>query len=239
MKGSVDFLKALRLAQGEDLRVTSPAECIALYDQWAPAMRAHDFNPLIPIFGGMSMVGSHAPGLDGLLVGNSWINFCVDAGANTKNAVICLAANYDRYTGMVALALELAMIAHKQGTDEKIKLSDDDYMDVVLQVYGNNFGAVYDLMHEKWNVTMKPGAPLPAALKTRSVWRKELKYDVLIHPVSLEPCRAEDGTPLLYDGTVLVDHKREFSFAQVDDSGKKIKTEGPHSSCFPPVHGAH
>ena len=51
--------------------------------------------------------------------------------------------------------------------------------------------------------------------------------------------RDAGGKPLFYDGTVLVDLKREFSFAQVDDSGKKVKAEGPHSADFPPVHNAH
>ena len=234
MKGSVDFLKALRHGQGRDLRMESVAACLQKYDLWAGRMDPTDFNPLIPIFGGMSMVGSHGPGLDGLLIGNDWVNFCADTGANTKNAVICLAANYDKFPGMVACSLELAMIAHKKGTDEKIRLSSDDYMGVVTQVYGNNFGRIYDLMKADWHAEFKPSAKLPVALKTRSVWQKELGYDVLIHPITLEPCRATDGTVLMYDGQFFVDDKWILGFSHPGSQAKTM--ELMQTPNFPPVH---
>lgn len=218
------ILRAMRTGDGQDLYVKSPAECLALFNQWAPEMKPTVFNPLIPLTSGTSFVSSQTPGLDALLVGLDWINFGVEAGASVKNTLICLAANYDTNAGMVACALELAMIAHKPKTDESLRLSMDDYMAVVFQVYGNNYAGIYELMKDEW-VEFKPNAPIPPAIKTRSVLKKELGHDVFVHPVTLEPCRDEDGIPLIYDATC-------FGFSRVSDNGRP---KWPHSPMFPEV----
>lgn len=231
MRGSVDFLKALRAGQGQNLTVSSPAACMGKYDMWASRLDPNDFTPLIVIRGGMSIVGSHGRGLDALLIGNDWINQCLKAGASVKNSIICLAANYDLDPGMVACALELAMVANKDGTDETMRISRDEYLDTVLQVYGNDYASIYKLMNEKWDVQFKPGAKIPPAIKTRSIWRKESGHDVLIHPVTLEPCRARDNSVLWYDGIA----PQGFEFSQ-HRATSGIVVEQFTTEDFPPVH---
>jgi hypothetical protein len=122
------------------------------------------------------------------------VKLCSAFGAEVKNALLCLGANYDRYPGLVACALEAALLYKKGG------LPKEHYIEIALQMYGHDWGALCTLMGRKWG-KFKAEA-LPPAMKTRSTWRKELGHDVFIHPATLEPCRSRNGTFLAYEGLV-------------------------------------
>jgi len=234
MRGSTDFLKQVRF--GHSFSLASPAVCMSLYDEWAGLMKPNDFNPLIALLGGMSIVGEANRGLDALIIGNDWVNQCRKAGASTKNAILCLALNYDVYPGMVACALELGMIAAKKGTEKSIRLTRKAFLDVVLQIYGHDCAGIYTLMREKW-VEFKPGIKLPRAIKTRSAWRKELGYDVLLHPVTLKPCCDSNGVPLRYFGTW---HNLSTPEARTNFKFEQVGNDTPfETKQFPPPPTEH
>lgn len=214
MEGVIGFLKAFSRARGEDLRITSPADCVHKYDDWAPTLSPYNFNPLIPIHGGWSFVGENNHALNALLVGNDWLHQCRDAGAGVKNAILCLAMNYDASPGMVACALEIAMIATKKTSHFRVRLTMKKFAQIVHQVYGNDYAGIYTEMNQKWDVQYKPDALLPPKRKTRSQWRAELGHDVLIHPATLRPCTGSDGIVVEYHRTVCdaPDGATRFSF---------------------------
>jgi hypothetical protein len=176
--------------------IASPAECISKYDAWAGELDPGKFNPFLR--GRISLVGGRA--LDAILVGNKWINACADADAGTKNALLCLAANYDESPGMIACVLEIAMIAGKPKTHRDIYLSDDHFWEMIIQIYGNDWAGIRTRMGERWGVELPPETPIPKKLKTRSAWRAELGHDVLIHPKDLLPCHSSEGVIFDYRG---------------------------------------
>lgn len=215
------ILKTLRY--GKDFSMGSPAACIAMFERLKPDIKPESFNPLIVLKGGISVIGGEYA-TDGIMIANDWINRCQDAGATTKNAILCLAANYDDHPGMVALALEAAMICTKSGTAEGVKLTLEEFADIAVEVYFRDWAGIRTLMTDTWQMALKPGANPGEPMKTRSVWRKELGYDVLIHPVTLEPCRAADGSILKYCGLGGTEKRTEFHFRRMEGDQERNDT---------------
>ncbi len=219
---SVSCSDVKRLLYGSNIGPSTPATFLSLCERIKSELRPEDFNPMIAIFGGVSIAAGKA--FDLILFGGDWIQLCVDAGTDSKNALICLASNYDDYQAMVAYALEMGMIAGKPGTEKPILLDGKGFGDLVKEVFCKNYGGI-QAMSEKWGIMLKPGLKFEPA-KTRSVWRAELGYDVLIHPVTLEPCRDTDGTFLRYEGLVEAsgDTGRYDAFGFIRKNGESLIT---------------
>ena len=151
MNVPTSFVK--RIVFGQDFNLRGVADVIHFYEQWRSKISANDFHPLIPITGGFSFVAGGS--LEAMVIGNDWVNLCSDAGAGTKNAVICLASNFAHDMNMVALALEIGMIGHKASTDTKIRLSRPEYLDLINEVFGKNYANIQS-MADKWSVSLNP-----------------------------------------------------------------------------------
>lgn len=218
MKGSMEILKMLGF--GQNFSMGSPAACVAMFERLKGSVKPEEFNPLIPIKGGMSIFGGQ-DAIVGMMIVNDWINRCRDAGATSKNALLCLASNYDDHPGMVALTLEAAMIALKPSSDEGMRLTPQEFGDIVTEVYLRNWAGIYSLMSEKWGVELQPDASPGEPMKTRSAWRTALGHDVLIHPITLEPCKAPDGSVLEYCGLGGTERRTEFHFKRIEGEVKR------------------
>jgi hypothetical protein len=197
----MDVLKLLLF--GKNTSLESAADTFYVYDRWAPGIKPEQFNPFVWMSaGGMSFLsngdldGENA--MRGLTIGNDWLWQCHRAGASTKNALICLASNFDEHMGMVALALELAMIATKPRTPSEIRLEEKAHLDVIKEVFIKDYANI-QRMADRWGIGIREGHGKDGA-RTRSAWRKELGHDVLIHPVTLLPCTDTDGSILHYKG---------------------------------------
>lgn len=199
---SVGLVKKLMF--GQDLTLHASADVFLLYDTWKTSIKAEEFRPLIPITGGVSFVSGQDEdnrSLQAILFGEDWINRCREVGGGTKNALICLASNFDDQMGMSALALELAMIATKPKSHENVRIDIQTYFEIVEEIFFKDYAGICSVA-QKWGITFKEGFQ-PEPKKTRSVWREELGYDVLIHPKTLEPCRdVRNGSILEYTGAV-------------------------------------
>lgn len=188
---------------GGDHGAGTPADAYYIFREFTGQIRPEQFHPFICFTGGFSVIAD-SPGsgkeLAAILIGNDWINLCQKQGANTKNALICLASNFDDNMGMVALALELAMIATKERTHPSVKLSDEDHHAVISAVFVKNLGGI-QAMASEWGIGLKEGL---ATDQKRSAddWEIELGYPVLIHPATLTPCTSADGTVLEFAGVV-------------------------------------
>jgi len=186
---------------GKNFSLYAPADVFFIYEEWKTHIPADAFNPLIPIVGGMSFVTGHDRdnrALEAVLFGEDWLNKCREAGVGTKNALICLASNFDDQMGMAALSLELAMIANKPKTHAKVRIDFETYIEIVEEIFAKDYAGVR-LMAEKWGVVIKEGFEFEPK-KTRSDWREKLGHDVLIHPATLQPCKDDDGSVLEYAG---------------------------------------
>ncbi len=231
---SVGLMKTL--IHGRDFTFHSPADVIHLYDKWRSEIFADAFNPLAPFMGGISAVMGHNEGnrsLQALLCGQDWLDLCRLDGAGTKNAVLCLASNFDDQKGIVALALELGMIATKPRTAPDIKIDVAVFSEIFHEIFLKDYAGILS-MSEKWGVGIREGLEV-APKRTRSTWRQKLGYDVLIHPCSLEPCKGKDGGfALEYRGTTIMGEGEESSRAYFEftsrDTGEKIKFPN-----FPPL----
>ncbi len=220
---SVSASKVQQLLYGKNSHPATPATFLSLCELHKREVRPDQFNPLIPLFGGMSMVGGDA--FEVLLFSGNWIYLCQDAGSDPKNAVICLASNYDDHQGMVALALETGMMANKRNPGEGPLLSDEDFVAVVMEVFGKNYADIH-AMAEKWGVALSPEVSELPAPEGRTFWRGRLGHDVLIHPVTLEPCRDSDGSFLKYEGLDIggEGEKMRDVFVFVRQNGEKLVT---------------
>src|SRR3989344_6943399 len=189
------------LMYGKEFSLHGPADFLYLCEEWKPDIKPDSFNPLIPIAGGMSFFVMADRAAQALVFGNDWLNQCRDMGANTKNAVICLASNFDDHMGLVALALELGMISMKPGTPDVIRIHAGTFMEIIKEVFVKDYACIQS-MSKKWGIDgIKEGVEI-GPKRTRSTWRKELGHDVLIHPGTLEPCKHEDGSVLEYACTI-------------------------------------
>lgn len=191
------------LLYGKNFSLHGPADFLHLCEDWRSDIKPESFNPLIYITGGISFQVMSTDDRSGqaLIFGNDWLNRCRDAGANTKNAVICLASNFDDHAGLVALSLELGMIAMKPRTPDVIRIDGKIFGEILEEVIVKNYANIQSMLNT-WGVgSIKEGIVVPPK-RTRSTWREELGYDVLIHPCTLEPCVGEDGSALEYGGTV-------------------------------------
>lgn len=205
-------------------------KCLESFDLWAGRLDPNEYTPLIGITGGQSAVSNIANEVNALLMGMTWIDLCIEQGATRKNALLALAANYDTYPGIIACSLELAMLCKRGGS-----ISRDEYIEIILQVYGNDWGAIQTLMCEQWR-RMSNTAPIPPRLKTRSLWRQELGHDVLLHPTTLAPCAHPGGIPYLYEGlvanTVLEEWQLGFIFQGIPG---KASPSSLRTNSFPSV----
>ena len=190
-----------QMLYGKDFSLHGPADYLHLLGERESEIKPESFNPMIPITGGMSFITDADFGMQALLFGGDWIHRCGDAGADTKHAVICLASNFDDHAGVVALSLELAMVSLKPGTDEKIRIGAETFLEIIKEVYAKNYAGIQTMASEWGLGPVKDGIVLTEK-RTRSTWRGEFGYDVLIHPRTLEPCKDEDGSVLEYGGTV-------------------------------------
>lgn len=192
---------------GSNITAESSADVFYLYAKWKDQIKPEAFHPLIPFTGGMSFVTGHDEenrSLQAVMFGEDWINKCLKRGATTKNALICLASNFDDCTGIAALALELALISNKPKTHESIRIDIRTYVEIVDEIFLKDYAGVRTAMAERWGVGIKEGAEI-APKRTRSTWREELGYDILIHPLTLEPCKHGDDTILEYHGLTLLE----------------------------------
>lgn len=190
------------LMYGKEFSLHGPADFLHLCEEWKPDIKPDSFNPLIPLTGGMSfqVINNDRSG-QALVFGNDWLNRCLDEGANTKNAVICLASNFDDHMGLVALSLELGMVALKPRTPDTIRIDTKTFMEILEEVFVKNYAQIQS-MSDEWGIGgVKEGLEI-GPKRTRSTWREELGYDVLIHPCTLEPCKDEDGSVFEYGGTI-------------------------------------
>ncbi|MCR4333428.1 MAG: hypothetical protein NUV60_00160 [Patescibacteria group bacterium] len=202
-----------QLLYGKDFSLHGPADFLHLCEEWKADIKPESFDPLIPLTGGMSfqIVNDNRSG-QALVFGNDWVNQCIRAGANTKNAVICLASNFDDHMGLVALSLELGMVALKPRTPDGLRIDANTFMEILNEVFVKDYAHV-QRMSSEWGVDgIKEGIEI-GPKRTRSIWRDELGYDVLIHPVTLEPCRHEDGSALKYNGTIHSSSEDKCHFA--------------------------
>ncbi len=215
------------LLYGKNIAPSTPATFLSMCELHKQGIRPEEFRPLIPITGGSSVVGGDAFGV--LLFCGDWIRLCEDAGSDPKNAIICLASNYDDHQGMVALALEAAMMANKKSRHGPPLMSDKDFLAVAMEVFGKNYAGIH-AMCKAWGVGVGPKAAELGLPVTRTTWRGRLGHDVLIHPVTLEPCCDEDGGFLKYEGLIIDGEgearKDAFKFTRKDGS-ELITSEFP------------
>jgi hypothetical protein len=192
---------------GEASGFATPADAIYVYEHWAPGIKPEKFNPFAFMQrGGFSFIsngdGDGDNALRAISMSSSWMWKCHAAGASPKNSIIALASHFDQEPGMVALALELAMVAAKPRTPPEIALDRETHSDIVDEVFVKNYAGIQS-MADHWGIGLREGTRIERA-RTRSTWREELGHDVLIHPATLEPCKNADGIPLIYtktDGT--------------------------------------
>lgn len=199
---SVALMKTLMF--GQDFELHAPADVFFLYNEWKSSIKADAFNPLIHITGGMSFVTGHDEenrSLQAVMFSQDWLHKCQALGAGTKNAAICLASNFDDQMGIVAMSLEMAMIATKPRTDPAVRIDLKVFVEIVNEIFLKDYAGIKTAMSEEWGVRVKEGLEI-SPKRTRSTWREELGYDVLIHPLTLEPCKDGDGSVLEYHGTV-------------------------------------
>lgn len=220
---SVSASSVKKLLYGKNIGPSTPATFFSLCERRKHGILPDQFRPLIPFTGGTSMVGGEA--FDILLFCGDWIHLCQDIGSDPKNAVICLASNYDHHQGMVALALEAGMMANKKGRDEAPLLSDEDFLKVVMEVFGKNYAGI-QVMCEWWGVSLSPKISELGPPVTRTTWNGRLGHDVLIHPVTLEPCCDEGGGFLRYEGLVIEGEgeKRKDAFKFIRKDGSELIT---------------
>jgi hypothetical protein len=200
------------LMYGKNLMAEASADIFYLYTAWKDVIHPDAYHPLIPIVGGISMVTGHDPenrSLQAVMFGEDWIHKCRKQGASTKTSLICLAANFDDSPGIAALALELAQVANKPRTAESIRIDLKTYAEIVDEVFLKDYAGVRTLMSDEWGVGIKEGFEIPPK-RTRSTWREELGYDVLIHPETLEPCKGEDGSVLEFKGVEIGEGGKAF-----------------------------
>ena len=210
-----------QLLYGKDFSLHGPADFLHLCENWKSDIDPDSFNPLIPITGGMSfqVMNDNRSG-QALIFGNDWLNQCRGVGANTKNAVICLASNFDDHAGLVALSLELGMVALKPRTPDTLRIDAETFMEIIMEVYVKDYAGI-QAMSDKWGIGgVKKGIEV-GLKRTRSTWRNELGYDVLIHPCTLEPCKDEDGSALEYKGTLRDHDSDKCSFRFTHHSTRK------------------
>ncbi len=205
---------AKKLLFGQDFTFHGAADIFHLFNDWKTSISPESFNPLIGVTGGMSLVAVSGddPSTRALLFGGDWVRKCRSVGATTKNSLICLASNFDDSIGLAALTLEFALIAKKERTAESLRIDLDTYLEIVHEIFIKDYAGVLS-MAEKWNVRVVEWVE-GSSKRTRSTWREELGHDVLIHPVTLEPCKHADGSTMMFNGTI---HKMDedrcyFSF---------------------------
>ncbi|MSU74299.1 hypothetical protein EXS57_00800 [Candidatus Kaiserbacteria bacterium] len=186
---------------GKNFSLHGPADFLHLCDYYKKEIEPGSFSPLVPLTGGVSLLSGDDRGLQVLLFGSDWLAMCREVGADTKNAVLYLASHFDDHAGIAALSLELAMIAMKEGTNEKVMIDFKTYADIVNEIFVKNYAGIQS-MSDTWGIGgIKEGVEI-GPKRTRTDWRDTLNYDVLLHPATLEPCRDDDGSILEYDGTV-------------------------------------
>lgn len=207
---SIALLK--RLVTGQDFQLKSSATCLYLFEKVGEKIRPEQFNPLIPITGGMSLLALDSPMSSAVFAANDWIYSCLRTGATAKNAIISIAANFDELPGMVSFALEIAQIAQKDSKGGRL-LEVNDYFDIVCALYFRDWGGIYGLMSVTWGVVLNDPSDLPPspACDRRSEIAKSLGHDVLIHPISLKPCADEHGI-LDFKGVETVGDDAFFTF---------------------------
>jgi hypothetical protein len=127
------------------------------------------------------------------VVANAWLIHFHRQGVPVEHAIEAIALNGDKYPGLVALALEAAMLSQKERSPEDLRISNDQFVGLVDRMYAGNIGGIYDLMHETWSAPLLPDAPRTEPRKTRTQWASDLGHDVLIHPKNLEPLRVPSG----------------------------------------------
>jgi hypothetical protein len=208
---------------GSSRTIEASADMFYLYETWKGKIKPGAYSPLIPITGGISMVTGHDENnrsLQALMFGEDWIHRCREQGATTKTALICLASNFDDCMGIAALALELAQIANEERTHESVRIDLKTYAEIVNEIFLKDYAGVRTAMADEWNVGVKESTEIPLR-RTRSIWRKELGFDVLIHPATLEPCKNDHGV-LEYRGILLRETPQKPFFQFTDRAGREI-----------------
>jgi hypothetical protein len=190
------FLK--KMIFGEDFRISSPADVMYVLDEWKEEITAKKFKPLIYLTGGISLVDDSGKELVAMIVCNDWINICHKVGATVKGSCTCLAFNFDEHQGLVALAMEIASVSLKEKSFHR--MTKTEFLEFIEDVFVRNVGNIAE-MATTWGVEIKPeGDSTPA--KSRTFWKEKLGHDVLIHPITLEPCTDEFGKFLHFEGIV-------------------------------------
>ena len=147
-----------------------------------------------------------------MVAANAWINHFHAIGVSVENAIEAIALNGDRYPGLVALALEAALVSQKPRGLDTLRITVEQYSGLVERLYSGDVGGIYTLMHHEWDFTVKTDAPPPEVHRTRSQWRQELGHDVLIHPANLQPIRDTSLGYLEYLGMKAWDGGAEMTF---------------------------
>lgn len=199
MSFTIDIVKGA--AFGGDFNAKSTAECIAMLDLWKNEIKPEMFNPLIPITGGFSFIpidGGSLYAAKAIVVADEWIKLCLKSGVSVKDAILSLAANYDKNPGMVALALEVAMIATKEKRGKSL-IGIDEYYEIVAKLYLSDMAGIYSEMSKTWGVELKPEYEIhPLQIEGRKAWHDKNGHDVLISPASLTPYKSDSGHILEY-----------------------------------------
>ncbi len=169
------------------------ADCLHYFESEGPSLNPDHFRPLIGLTGRVSAMKVGGKPYSLMMAANAWINHFHEAGVSVENAIEAIALNGEQYPGLVALALEVALVCQKSSAPPELIITLEQYMGLIDRIYVANIGGIYTFMHKLWDATLRPDTVPVQPRKTRSQWREELTHDVLIHPANLLPIRNRLG----------------------------------------------